>query len=127
MPVNIYFSIFISYLQEIFYIICQQDKQINGRYVFLNKRNINRYLENWHQEKYLYLEVYSEREVMVFNATFNNISVISWRSTGWKRKKLYDKRDYFNFRIVTLPFICSNISAALAYEVYISKSSLQKS
>ena len=46
MPVNIYFSIFISYLQEIFYIICQQDKQINGRYVFLNKRNINRYLEN---------------------------------------------------------------------------------
>ena len=32
-----------------------------------------------------------------------------------------DKRDYFNFPIVNFPFICSNISAAPAYRVYITK------
>jgi len=37
------------------------------------------------------------------------------------RKKLYDKRDYFNFPTVNFPFICSNISAALVYGVYISQ------
>jgi hypothetical protein len=31
----------------------------------------------------------------------------------------YDKRDDFNFPIVKLPFICSNIPAAPAYGVYI--------
>ena len=36
------------------------------------------------------------------------------------RTKLYDKRDDFNFIIVNLPFICSNIPAAPAYGVYIS-------
>jgi hypothetical protein len=35
------------------------------------------------------------------------------------RTKLYDKRDDFNFSIVTFPFICSNIPAAPAYGVYI--------
>ena len=34
--------------------------------------------------------------------------------------KLYDKRDDLNFPIVNFPFICSNISAASAYGVYIS-------
>jgi hypothetical protein len=37
------------------------------------------------------------------------------------RKKLYDKRDDFNFPIVTFPFICSNIPAAPAYGVYLSQ------
>ena len=37
------------------------------------------------------------------------------------RTKLYDKRDYFNFPIENFPFICSNISAARAYGVYISQ------
>ena len=37
------------------------------------------------------------------------------------RKKLYDKRDDFNFPIVNFPFICSNIPAAPAYRVYISQ------
>jgi hypothetical protein len=35
------------------------------------------------------------------------------------RKKLYDKKDDFNFLIVNFPFICSNIPAAPAYGVYI--------
>jgi hypothetical protein len=35
--------------------------------------------------------------------------------------KLYDKRDDFNFPIVNIPFICSNIPAAPVYGVYISQ------
>jgi len=34
------------------------------------------------------------------------------------RTKLYDKGDDFNFPIVNLPFICSNIPTAPAYEEY---------
>jgi hypothetical protein len=37
------------------------------------------------------------------------------------RTKLYNKRDDFNFPIVKFPFICSNIPAAPAHEVYISQ------
>ena len=40
-------------------------------------------------------------------------------SEGRLGTKLYDKRDDFNIPIVKFPFICSNISAALAYGVYI--------
>jgi hypothetical protein len=40
---------------------------------------------------------------------------------GRLRTKHYDKRDDFNFPIVNFPFICSNISAAPAYGVYISQ------
>ena len=42
-------------------------------------------------------------------------------SEGWLRTKRHDKRDNFNFLIVNFPFICSNISTASAYGVYISK------
>jgi hypothetical protein len=35
--------------------------------------------------------------------------------------KIFDKRDDFNFPIVNFPLICSNISAAPAYGVYISQ------
>jgi len=35
--------------------------------------------------------------------------------------KHYDKRDDFNYPIVNFPFICSNITAAPAYGVYISQ------
>ena len=42
-------------------------------------------------------------------------------SEGRLRMKLYDKRDDFDFPIVNVPFICSNIPAAPAYEVYISQ------
>ena len=40
-------------------------------------------------------------------------------SEGRLRTKLYDKRDDFNFPIVNIPFICSNIPVAPAYGVYI--------
>ena len=42
-------------------------------------------------------------------------------SEGRLRTKLYDKRDDLNFSIVNFPFICSKISAAPAYDVYISQ------
>ena len=32
-----------------------------------------------------------------------------------------DKRDDFTFRIVTFPFMCSNVPAVLAYGIYISQ------
>ena len=41
-------------------------------------------------------------------------------SEGRLRTTSYDKRDDFNFPIVNLPFVCSNIPAAPAYGVYIS-------
>ena len=37
------------------------------------------------------------------------------------RTKHYNKRDDFNFLIVNFSFICSNIQAAPAYGVYISR------
>jgi hypothetical protein len=42
-------------------------------------------------------------------------------SEGRFRTKIYDKRDYVHFPVVNFPFICSNIPAAPAYGVYISK------
>ena len=42
-------------------------------------------------------------------------------SQGQLRSKFNDKGDYFNFPIVNFPFICSNIPAAPAYGVYISR------
>ena len=42
-------------------------------------------------------------------------------SDGRLRTKSYDKGVDFNFPIVNLPFICSNIPAAPAYGVYISQ------
>jgi len=38
------------------------------------------------------------------------------------KTKFYYRRDDFNFPIVNFPVICSNISAASAYEVVISQS-----
>ena len=46
---------------------------------------------------------------------------ITIESQGQLRTNLYDKRNDFNFPVVYFPFICSNISAAPAYGVYISQ------
>jgi hypothetical protein len=42
-------------------------------------------------------------------------------SPYFKQYRYIDKSDDFNFPIVNLPFICSNIPAAPAYGVYISQ------
>ena len=75
---------------------------------------------------------------MVFNATFNNISAISWRSFigggNWstQRKPPTCSKSLTNFKketkemisifpIVIFPFVCSNIPVVPAYGVYISQ------
>jgi hypothetical protein len=50
-----------------------------------------------------------------------NLEYINSDREGHLKTKLYDKRDYFNFPIVNFPIICSNISAAPAYGIYISQ------
>jgi hypothetical protein len=47
-----------------------------------------------------------------------NIEIVN---TAILKNKLYDKRDDFTFPIVDFPFIISNITATLAYGVYISQ------
>ena len=49
------------------------------------------------------------------------ISIRHTSTKGWLRTKLWDNRDDIHFPIVNFPFICSNIPAAPAYGVYISK------
>ena len=49
------------------------------------------------------------------------ISIRHNSTKGWLRTKLWDNRDDIHFPIVNFPFICSNIPAAPAYGVYISK------
>ena len=49
------------------------------------------------------------------------ISIRHNSTKGWLRTKLCDNRDDIHFPIVNFPFICSNIPAAPAYGVYISK------
>ena len=49
------------------------------------------------------------------NLDLRYISKLTVRATeGWLRMKVYDKRDDFNFPIVNIPFICSNIPVAPA-------------
>jgi hypothetical protein len=38
------------------------------------------------------MDIYSRFRVMVFNATFPNISVISWLSVYWWRKQEYPEK-----------------------------------
>jgi hypothetical protein len=49
------------------------------------------------------------------------ISIRHTSTKGWLRTKLWDNRDDIHFPIVNFPSICSNIPAAPAYGVYISK------
>ena len=57
---------------------------------------------------------------------YRNVCFISWHTLrNWQwcrwRRKLYNKRDAFNFPIVNFPFICSNFPAAPTYGVYSSQ------
>ena len=47
-------------------------------------------------------------------------------SEGHLRRKLYDRRDDFNFPIVNFTFICSNISATPGYGKYLSVDTIFK-
>ena len=61
-----------------------------------------------------------EAVIYVLKHLINNNSWF-WFLIIIMQTKLYDKRDDFNFAIVNFPFICSNITTAPAYAVYISQ------
>ena len=46
---------------------------------------------------------------------------IEFDESGQISTKIYDKRDYFNFKIINFLNMCSNIPASPAYGVYISQ------
>ena len=46
---------------------------------------------------------------------------LEFDDSGQISTKTYDKRDDFNFKIMTFPNMCSNIPASSAYGVYISQ------
>jgi hypothetical protein len=46
---------------------------------------------------------------------------LEFDDSGQLSTKIYDKRDDFNFKIITFPNMCSNIPASPAYDVYISQ------
>ena len=46
---------------------------------------------------------------------------LEFDDSGQLSTKIYDKRDDFNFKIINLPNMCSNIQASPAYGAYISQ------
>ena len=46
-----------------------------------------------------------------------NLSIVN----GYVTTKIYDKRDDFNFNIVTVPFLDGDVPRAISYGVYISQ------
>jgi hypothetical protein len=46
-------------------------------------------------------------------------SYLELDNSGQLSAKIYDKRDNFNFKIINVPNMCSNIPASPAYGVYI--------
>jgi hypothetical protein len=57
------------------------------------------------------------RTILLHTLTYTSkLKVIAGKNL---RQKTYDKRDDLNFPIADFPFICSNIPAVPAYEVYI--------
>ena len=63
--------------------------------------------------------VLSRVRVMVFNAIFNNISVISWRSVPLSIR-FDNKRNCFDFAIINFPHLDSDMLTAPRYGVHIS-------
>jgi hypothetical protein len=45
--------------------------------------------------------------------------LLKLETNGKLTTQLYDKLDDFNFSIVNFPYLCSNIPASPAYDVYI--------
>ena len=54
------------------------------------------------------------------SASFFNL-YLEFDDSGQLSTKIYDKRDDFNFKIINLPNMCSNIPASPVYGVYISQ------
>ena len=54
------------------------------------------------------------------STSFSDI-YLEFDDSGQLSTKIYDKRDYFNFKIIHFPNVCSNIPASPAYGAYISQ------
>ena len=57
----------------------------------------------------------------MLNPVFIPQLYLEFDDSGKLSTKIYDKRDDFNFKIINLPNMCSNIPASPAYGVYISQ------
>ena len=70
---------------------------------------------------FIFMFHYIDNGISLNNSKFRYVLYIDphIESEGRLRKTLYDKKDDFNFHIVNIPFICSNMIASLAYGVYI--------
>jgi hypothetical protein len=66
------------------------------------------------------LEIKDTKESYLFPLNLDTLLNID--SNGRLTTTLYDKCDDFNFAIVNLPFLCSNIKRLPAYGVYVSPS-----
>jgi hypothetical protein len=68
----------------------------------------------------------SELEIKDTTELSTSASYLDVLLNGKLTTQLYDKRDYFDFAIVSFPFTCSNIPLSTAYGVYISADSIGK-
>ena len=70
-------------------------------------------------------KVIPELEVKVTTNTASSASFLNlyleFDDSGQLGTKIYDKWDDFNFKIINIPNMCSNIPASPAYGVYISQ------
>jgi hypothetical protein len=99
----------------IWYIVLQWQIKTNS-YLSLNKSRLGDFVDHIYP---------TELEIKDTTDTDRYVSFLDLHheidSEGRLRRKLYGKRDYFNFPIVNFPFICSKIPAAPAYGVDISR------
>ena len=100
----------------------QLASRFNSRYRFIeNVLSIN------NPEIDTYLGQMYPVELEIKDTTESNISdsyldlLLSIERDGQLYTFIYDKRNYFNFRVTNYPFLGSNISASSAYGVFISQ------
>ena len=83
------------------------------------------YVNIYHERTHLTWSTVIQFEIKDITDTDKSASYLDLHlhiySDGRLRTNLYDKRDDFNFPIVTFPCICRNIPAAPPYGVYISQ------
>jgi hypothetical protein len=100
-------------------------------YLFCSSIVINTVKYFWHfcWLPYLYtFSLYENASLIIVSAETEYMSTSSWcRNINCLRDrirlstKIYEKRDDFNFKIINLPNMCSNIQASPAYGAYISQ------
>jgi hypothetical protein len=79
-------------------------------------------INNSRFEEYFPLIYPPELEVIETTDTAKSASFmdiyLEFDDNGQPSTKIYDKRDDFNFKIINIPTMCSNITASPAYGIY---------